>query len=167
MIGEVKGKKKIRIFQLIIAIIIPLAIGGITTLLIPNIQSTYESLKKPFFAPPSNVFPIVWTIIYILIGIASYKVYMKKYDGVDTSSALFVYGIQLVLNLLWSFIFFGFRLYGLAFLELIILFFFVILTAVRFYKKAGLKPFLLFVPYILWLFYAGILNFFLWMLNEM
>jgi len=59
MSEEVKGKKKIRIFQLIIAIIIPLAIGGITTLLIPNIQSTYESLKKPFFAPPSNVFPIV------------------------------------------------------------------------------------------------------------
>ena len=96
-------------------------------------------------------------------------VYIKKYDDVDidVSSALFVYVIQLLLNLFWTFIFFGFRLYGLAFLELVILFLFVILTSVRFYKKAGLKPFLLLVPYILWLVYAGVLNFFIWMLNEM
>lgn len=169
MRSEIERKKKIRIFPLIIAIIIPLAIGGITTLLIPNIQSIYESLKKPFFAPQANIFPIVWTILYILMGIASYIVYMKKYENmdIDVSSALFVYMIQLLLNLFWTFIFFGLRLYGLGFLELVILFLFVILTAVRFYKKAGLKPLLLLVPYILWLVYAGALNFFIWMLNEM
>lgn len=169
MRSEIERKKKPKILKLIISIIVPLAIGSIPMLLIPNIQSIYESLKKPFFAPPANIFPIVWTILYILMGIASYIVYMKKYDDmdIDVSSALFVYMIQLLLNLFWTFIFFGLRLYGLGFLELVILFLFVILTAVRFYKKSGLKPFLLMVPYILWLIYAGVLNFFIWMLNEM
>lgn len=169
MRSEIERKKKPKILKLIMSIIFPLLIGSIPILLIPNMQSIYESLKKPFFAPPAYVFPIVWTILYILMGIASYMVYIKKYDDVDidVSSALFVYVIQLLLNLFWTFIFFGFRLYGLAFLELVILFLFVILTSVRFYKKAGLKPFLLFVPYILWLVYAGVLNFFIWMLNEM
>lgn len=169
MRSEIERKKKPKILKLIMSIIFPLLIGSIPILLIPNMQSIYESLKKPFFAPPAYVFPIVWTILYILMGIASYMVYIKKYDDVDidVSSALLVYVIQLLLNLFWTFIFFGFRLYGLAFLELVILFLFVILTSVRFYKKAGLKPFLLLVPYILWLVYAGVLNFFIWMLNEM
>ena len=169
MRSEIERKKKPKILKLIMSIIFPLLIGSIPILLIPNMQSIYESLKKPFFAPPAYVFPIVWTILYILMGIASYMVYIKKYDDVDidVSSALFVYVIQLLLNLFWTFIFFGFRLYGLAFLELVILFLFVILTSVRFYKKAGLKPFLLLVPYILCLVYAGVLNFFIWMLNEM
>ncbi|CAI3672520.1 putative transmembrane signaling protein, TspO/MBR family [Clostridium neonatale] len=169
MRSEIERKKKPKILKLIMSIIFPLLIGSIPILLIPNMQSIYESLKKPFFAPPAYVFPIVWTILYILMGIASYMVYIKKYDDVDidVSSALFVYVIQLLLNLFWTFIFFGFRLYGLAFLELVILFLFVILTSVRFYKKAVLKPFLLLVPYILWLVYAGVLNFFIWMLNEM
>ena len=167
MRSEIERKKKPKILKLIMSIIFPLLIGSIPMLLIPNMQSIYESLKKPFFAPTASVFPIVWIILYILMGIAPYMVYMKKYDDVDVSSALFVYVIQLLLNLFWTFIFFGFRLYGLAFLELVILFLFVILTSVRFYKKAGLKPFLLLIPYILWLVYAGVLNFFIWMLNEM
>ena len=139
MISKSKDKKKIRIIPLIISIGIPLLIGGITSLLIPNMNLIYGDLVKPSFFPPSIVFPIVWTILYILMGIASYKVYVLKYDNIDVSSALFVYAIQLLLNFLWTFIFFGFRLYGLAFLELVLLVLFVMLTIKRFYKKAGKK----------------------------
>ena len=167
MISKSRGKKKIRFMTLIISIGIPLLLGGITSLLIPNMNLIYGDLVKPNFSPPSIVFPIAWTILYVLMGIASYKVYMLKYDNIDVSAALFVYAIQLLLNFLWTFIFFGFRLYGLAFIELIVLILFVILTIKRFYKKAGKKAALLLLPYLIWLIYAGVLNFFIWMLNEM
>lgn len=167
MKGDVRGKNKIRIITLIISILIPLLIGGLTTLIIPNIQSIYGGLSKPFFAPPAIIFPIVWTLLYILMGIASYKVYILKYENIDVSSAIFVYGIQLLLNFLWTIIFFGFRLYGIAFLDLILLIFFVILTIKRFYTKGGIKVAVLLLPYLIWLIYAAVLNFFIWMLNEM
>lgn len=167
MKSELTNKKKLRILPLIVSIGIPLMLGGAVTLFIPNIQQIYSQLVKPVFAPPPIVFPIVWTILYVLIGISSYKVYALKYEGIDVSSAIFIYGIQLLLNFLWSFIFFGFRLYGLAFLELIVLILFVILTIARFYKKAGAKVAALLIPYLIWLLYAGVLNFFIWMLNEM
>ena len=160
-------KKRIRVIPLIISVAIPLLIGGLTSLFSSNIKSIYGDLVKPTFSPPAIVFPIVWTILYLLMGIAAYKVYMRKYDNVDVSSALFVYAIQLLLNSLWTLIFFGFRLYGLAFLELILLIIFVILTIKRFYKKAGIKTAALLMPYLIWLIYAGVLNFFIWMLNEM
>lgn len=158
---------RIRIIQLIICLAVPLLLGGITVLLMPNMKEAYYGLTRPIFAPPAMVFPIVWTILYILMGIASYKVCKLKYKGIDTSSAMFVYAIQLLLNFLWTFIFFGFKLYGLAFIELIILIFFVILTMKRFYEKAGKSAALLLLPYLIWLIYAGVLNFFVWMLNEM
>ena len=161
------GNKKIRFITLIVSIGIPLLIGGITSLLIPNISSIYGELVKPNFAPPAIVFPIAWTILYMLMGIASYSVYVLKYDNIDVSSAIFVYAIQLLLNFLWTFIFFGFNLYGLAFLELVVLVLFVMLTIKRFYKKAGKNAALLLFPYLIWIIYAGVLNFFIWMLNEM
>ena len=167
MVKKSKDKSKTKIIPLIISIAIPLLLGGLTSLLIPNIKPIYSELIRPAFSPPSIVFPIVWTILYILMGMASYKVYVLKYDNIEVDSALFVYAIQLLLNFLWSFIFFGFRLYGLAFVELILLVIFVILTIKRFYEKAGKKPALLLVPYLIWLIYAGVLNFFIWMLNEM
>ena len=159
--------KKKRILIFIISVLIPLLIGAASAFLMPNMKSLYETFEKPWFSPPAYVFPIVWTILYIMMGIASYLVYIKKYENIDVSSAIFVYGIQLILNLLWTVIFFGFKLYGLAFIELIILFMFVVLTCWRFYKKAGKKPAILLLPYVLWLIYAGVLNFFVWMFNEM
>jgi len=167
MINKSKEKKRIRFMILIVSIGIPLLMGGITLLFIPNMNLIYGNLVKPFFSPPAIVFPIVWTILYILMGIASYKVYMLKYEKIDVSSALFVYAIQLLLNFLWTFIFFGLMLYGLAFIELIFLVIFVVLTIKRFYNKAGKKAALLLFPYLIWLIYAGVLNFFIWMLNEM
>lgn len=160
-------KKKIRIFPLIISIAVPLLIAGIVNFLLPDTKAIYNSLSKPIFAPPAEIFPIVWTILYILMGISSYMVYIKKFENIDVSSALFVYEIQLLLNCLWSFLFFGLRLYGVSFIELVILFAFVVLTVVRFYKKAGKKSAILLVPYLIWLVYAGTLNFYIWMLNEM
>lgn len=158
--------KKIFFVPLILSIGIPLLIGWFINKVMPYTNDLYGTLNKPFFAPPKEVFPIAWTIIYILIGLACYRVYILKYRGIDTSSAIFTYAIQLLLNFLWPFIFFGLRLYGIAFIQLIILLAFVILTFVKFYKKDKIAGFL-FIPYIMWLIYAGVLNFYIWMLNEM
>lgn len=161
------SKKNIKIIPLLANILIPLGIGFIINKILPNTKSIYDQLEKPVFAPPAYAFPIIWTILYILMGIAAYKIYILKYENIDTSSAMFVYYIQLLLNFLWSIIFFGLRLYGLAFIELSILLFFVILTIKRFYNKGGKKPALLMIPYLVWMIYAGVLNYFIWMLNEM
>ena len=161
------NKKNIKFIPLIANILLPLAIGLLINKIIPNIKDVYNQLEKPIFAPPAYAFPIIWTILYILMGIAAYKIYVLKYENVDTSSAMFVYYIQLLLNFLWSIIFFGLRLYGLAFIELLVLVFFVVLTIKRFYDKGGKKTALLMVPYLIWLIYAGVLNYFIWMLNEM
>lgn len=162
-----KTKTSFKLIPFIVALLLPVALGLLVYLMIPNMKTLYETLKKPFFALPSIAFPIAWAILYILMGIASYKVYIKKYENKDVSSALFVYAIQLLLNILWPFIFFSFRLYGLAFIELLILFIFVILTLIRFYQKSGIKAAVLLVPYLLWIIYAGTFNFYIWMLNEM
>lgn len=162
-----KKTEKIRIIPLIVNIGLPLAIGFLINKILPNIKEIYEQLEKPVFAPPAYVFPIVWTILYILMGIAAYKIYVLKYENIDTSSAMFVYYIQLLLNFLWSIMFFGLRLYGMAFIELLVLICFVILAIKRFYTKGGKISALLMMPYLIWIIYAGVLNFYVWMLNEM
>ncbi|MGN2337654.1 TspO/MBR family protein [Clostridium cagae] len=163
---EKKKTKKIFFIPLILSIGIPLIIASFINGIMPYMGELYDSLNKPFFAPPGSVFPIVWTILYILMGIACYRVYILKYRGIDTSSAIFTYSIQLLLNFLWVFIFFGLRLYGIAFIELLIILFFAVLTFIKFYNKDKIAG-LLFIPYLLWLTYAGVLNFYVWMLNEM
>lgn len=163
---EKKKTKKIFFIPLILSIGIPLIIASFINVIMPYMEELYDSLNKPFFAPPGSVFPIVWTILYILMGIACYRVYILKYRGIDTSSAIFTYSIQLLLNFLWVFIFFGLRLYGIAFIELLIILFFAVLTFIKFYNKDKIAG-LLFIPYLLWLTYAGVLNFYVWMLNEM
>ncbi|WP_252235350.1 TspO/MBR family protein [Clostridium sp. CH2] len=163
---EKKRTKKIFFIPLIISVGLPLLIAWLINSTMPYIGDLYKSLNKPFFAPPASVFPIVWTILYILMGIACYRVYILKYRGIDTSSAIFTYCIQLLLNFLWTFIFFGLRLYGIAFIELLVLLFFAVLTFIKFYNKDKIAG-LLFIPYLLWLTYTGVLNFYVWMLNEM
>ncbi|AOR24106.1 TspO/MBR family protein [Clostridium taeniosporum] len=158
--------KKIFFIPLILSIGIPLFVAWIINIIMPYMGELYKSLNKPFFAPPEGIFPIVWTVIYILMGIACYRVYIFKYKGIDTSSAVFTYSIQLLLNFLWVFIFFGLRLYGIAFIEILILLLFVTLTFIKFYNKDKISGFL-FIPYLIWIIYAGVLNFYIWMLNEM
>nr|WP_206528904.1 TspO/MBR family protein [Clostridium perfringens] len=126
----------------------------------------YSTLNKPWFSPPAIVFPIVWTILYILMAIAAYRIFLRHKQGEKTKSALWFYIIQLVLNFAWSIIFFNFKLYGLAFIELIILLIFIVITTIKFLKFDKIAGILM-IPYIIWVSFAGVLNFFVWMLNEM
>lgn len=161
-----KVNGKIDIGSLIISIIISGGLGFISAIFTVGSSNQYIQLERPWFAPPPIVFSVVWPILYLFMAIAAYRIYMIGKEGTNVKGALTLYGIQLILNFLWSFIFFKFRLYGLAFVELVILFIFIVLTTISFLKKDKIAGILM-IPYVLWVAFAGILNFYIWMLNEM
>ena len=129
-------------------------------------MNVYNGLSKFILNPPPIVFEIVWPILYILMGIAAYRIYMKNKLGAKENNAYFYYLVQLVVNLIWPFIFFTFRLYGVSFVLIIILLVLVIITLVKFFKVDKSAAALM-VPYALWLVFATVLNFFIYILNEM
>ena len=112
------------------------------------------------------MFPIVWTILYILMAIAFYRILQISKLGKKTYSSLTLFYIQLIFNFLWSFIFFNFRLYGIAFIEAVILLILVFITTKKFFKVDKIAGWLM-VPYVFWLTYASVLSYFVWILNEM
>jgi len=152
------------ILPLLISILIVFSFGFIGSLFTtPSIATWYAFINKPLFSPPNWIFAPVWTLLYILMGISAFLIW-KKRDNLKTKQALIFYGIQLILNALWSIIFFGMHNPGLAFLEIIILWLFILITLIKFYKinkTAGI----LFIPYLLWVSFASILNYAIWMLN--
>ena len=152
---------KIEWKNLITCIAIPLAVGALSSLLTKNSMENFAMLQKPAFAPPGFLFPVVWTILYVLMGIASYLVLMSRKT---TGNALLVYGIQLVFNFFWSILFFHLGLCMFAFLWLVLLWLLILLTTVLFYqilKPAGY----LMIPYLLWVTFAGYLNLGICLLN--
>ncbi|WP_160673437.1 TspO/MBR family protein [Clostridium sp. C8-1-8] len=161
-----KVNGKFNFGDLLISILVALGGGIVIGFITSASEKQYLNLAKPIFSPPSWLFPIVWTILYLLMAIAAYRVYELKQQGININNALLFYSIQLILNFLWPLIFFKLRLYGLAFIELVILFIFIIITFIKFIKVDKISSILL-VPYMLWVAYAGALNFFIWMMNEM
>ena len=156
--------KKINFKALIIAILIPLAVGGLSALLTRGLMQSFEMINKPPLSPPGILFPIVWSILYVLMGVASYFVYVSDTAEGTKRVALTLYGVQLFFNFFWSILFFNLEAYLAAFVWLVILLILIIATAVLFYaidKKAGI----LLVPYILWVSFAGYLNLAIYFLN--
>jgi len=155
---------KKHLFPLLISILLALSAGFIGSFFTtPSISSWYAFINKPSFSPPNWLFAPVWTLLYILMSIAAFLIWQKR-DNPKAKQALRFYGTQLILNALWSIIFFGMHNPGLAFLEIIFLWSFILITLIKFYqinKIAGL----LFIPYLLWVSFALILNLFVWMIN--
>lgn len=142
---------------------IPLAVGGLATLLSGGMDS-YRVINQPPLSPPAWVFPLVWTVLYILMGEASYRVLTSGADKGQIKNALIAYGAQLFLNFLWPLFFFGGQMYLAAFILLIALWVAILITTRRFSKideTAG--DFML--PYLLWVTFAGYLNLGVFLLN--
>lgn len=151
--------EKIKIYAK--SILIPVLVGGIVGLIISS-AIDYNSLQKPFLAPPSIVFPIVWTILYILMGI-SYGILKNK--GLTDKKIDIIYYIQLAVNAMWSIIFFLLKWRLFAFIWILLLDVLVILMIIKFYKKdktAGLLQ----IPYLLWGLFASYLNLAIYILNK-
>ena len=149
--------KKISILTLLIALFIPLVIGGISAALSSQGMATYGSMSKPPLSPPAWVFSVAWTILYIMMGLASYFIIVSEADNRDKAMALIIYGIQLAMNFMWSIMFFNWGYYLFAFMWLMIMWCIVILCAVRFYSIIRVATYL-FIPYIMWLTFAAYLN---------
>lgn len=152
---------KNKIFTYAKAIIIPLVIGTIVGLIMMGAMG-YETLKKPNFAPPGAVFPIVWTILYILMGI-SYGI--LKNAGLVNQEINKAYYIQLTINALWSIIFFNLEWRLFAFIWIILLIISVVNMIVKFYNKNKIAG-IIQIPYLLWTIFAAYLNLTFYILNR-
>lgn len=149
--------RKVNIVALLVAVFIPLAIGGISAALSAKGMTIYGSMEKPPLSPPAWLFSVAWTILYILMGASSYLILLSDVDNNTKLMALGLYLLQLVMNFMWSIIFFNKGAYLFAFIWLIVIWAIVIICAFKFYAINRLAAYLL-IPYILWLTFAAYLN---------
>ncbi|GAB4193026.1 MAG: tryptophan-rich sensory protein [Calditrichia bacterium] len=145
----------------VIWIIISLSAGFIGSQFSPD--HWYEALNKPTWNPPNYIFGPVWTMLYILMGISAWLVW-RKYKLSGASIAFVFFFFQLILNTLWSYLFFGLHRPDLAFMEIIVLWIAILVTLISFYKLHKTAALLL-LPYLGWVTFAAVLNFTLWQLN--
>ena len=142
-------------------ILIPIILGAIVGLLTSS-GNNYNELIQPDFAPPAIIFPIVWTILYILMGISNYIIEIStnklKYEAMN------IYYFQLIINLIWSFFFFIFKQYFFSFIWIIFLIIIVSIMIIKFYKIDKTSA-IIQLPYLSWIIFAAILNYSVYTLN--
>jgi len=157
-------KNKIKTY--IVAILIPLVVGGLSALITSRNMGIYSDIVTPPLSPPSVLFPIVWTVLYILMGISSAISYLQDgYPMYRRKSALYTYALSLFLNFFWSIIFFNLRAFLFSFIWLLALLFTIIRTIMKHYKINPIAAYLQ-IPYAIWVAFAGYLNFGIWILNK-
>ena len=150
--------------KLIFSVIIAQLAGIIgSAFTINSINTWYSTLTRPSFNPPNWIFGPVWTILYLLMGISLYLVLVSKKSR-NRKIGLYLFFIQLVLNSIWTVLFFGLQNPLLAFIEIIILWISILFTIIYFYKIDKISSYLL-IPYILWVSFASVLNFSIYILN--
>ena len=155
---------KINYKLLIICITIPLAVGSLSGFISARAMDSFSQLNQPPFSPPGFLFPIVWTILYILMGIASYLVLTSGQSQTKIKDAMITYGLQLFFNFFWSIIFFNLEWYMFAFVWLVVLWVLIFNTIISFYEISKTAAYLL-IPYLLWVTFAGYLNLGIYLLN--
>jgi len=138
------------------------SVGGWATS--TSVETWYATLEKPSFNPPSWLFGPVWSILYLLIAISAGMICQNKFHPLR-NKAIFIYLLQLILNLAWSFLFFYFQQPLWAFIEILLLGMMIGVTIILFYRINRIASYLL-IPYFLWVSFASLLNFFLFWLNR-
>lgn len=155
---------KINYKELLKNLAIPLLVGFASGLLTRGgVESFSQTAVKPIFMPPDWLFPVAWTILYILMGISAYIVQTQG-DPSQTRAARVLYLVQLFFNFCWSFIFFTFEAYLFAFIWIIVLWVLIIATTIEFSKTSKVAAYLM-IPYIIWVTFAAVLNFSIFLLN--
>lgn len=157
---------KHKVWSFVISIAIALAVGGISALLTRNSMNIYDEITVPPAAPPAFLFPIVWTVLFILMGISAAIIYTSESTPKEhRQRALTIYALSLGINFMWSIIFFNFRAFLTAFAVLLLLLFLIIRTIVAYFRISPTAAYLQ-IPYALWVTFAGYLNFAIWILNR-
>lgn len=155
---------KLKWKSLLISLTIPLAVGGLSAFLTKDSMEKFALLRQPPLSPPGWVFPVAWTILFLMMGLASYLVYTSEGRRGEKHSALWIYGLQLLVNLGWPIFFFRLNWWLFAFFWLILLWVMILGVTVQFYR---IRPWagLLMLPYLAWTAFAGYLNFGIYLLN--
>ena len=155
---------RIHYFKLFVSLVVCQMAGIIGSIFTtPAIPVWYASLQKPSFAPPNWLFAPVWTFLFLLMGITLYLIW-QAYPKKEAKSALLFFLIQLGLNILWSVIFFGLKSPMIAFIEIVVLWLAILVAMIKSFRVSQVAGYLI-MPYILWVNFAAVLNFFLWRLN--
>ncbi len=156
--------KRSNVLSLLIFFVLCFAVAGLGSLATtPNIPTWYATLNKPSWNPPNWLFGPVWTSLYAMMAVAGWLVW-KGAGWQAGRTAMIFFAVQLILNLAWSFIFFGAHQMGWAFLEIILLWLAIVATIVTFSSVSKTAAALL-IPYLLWVSFAAFLNFTIWRLN--
>lgn len=163
MIFGLNRKKTLKLSFCIILTNLAGLVGSIFTA--PGISGWYASLEKPFFTPPNWIFAPVWTTLFILMGIALYLVWEKGLEKKEVKIGVGIFGLQLMLNVIWSFLFFGLGNPFLALLEIFVLWA-TILATIAAFSRVSRKAAWLLAPYIVWVTLATFLNYGIWALNS-
>lgn len=154
------------VIRFIASVALPLVLGGIASFFTASsVKTWFDTLEKPSFNPPSWLFGPVWTVLYIMMGIAFYLVWTKATDERVKQRAFTFYFVQLALNFAWSFLFFYAKQPGWAFIDIVALWLLIIATIYWFGKAYKPSAWLL-VPYLAWVSFASVLNFSIWQLNS-
>jgi len=166
MENNISSRKELPAFLKLIITIGVSELAGIvgSVFTISQIPTWYATIAKPGINPPSWIFGPVWTTLFFLMGISAFLVWRKGLERKDVRIALFIFGLQLVLNTIWSIIFFGMHNIGGALVEIVFLWLAIVWTIFAFHKISRASAYLL-LPYILWVTFAGYLTYSLWMIN--
>lgn len=157
-----EGDRMVKWKPLLVSLLLSLGVGGFSTFLTKDSMDVYKTLNQPPLAPPGWLFPVVWTILFIMMGLAAYLVWIK--NAPDRAQALFWYAVQLAFNFCWTLLFFNAKWYGVALVWLLILWALILITAVKFYRTTPAAGWLM-LPYLLWVTFAAYLNAGVWYLN--
>ncbi len=156
---------KRKIFKIIIAVAICLLVGALSSIATQSsVNDWYLTLNKPSFNPPNWIFAPVWTILYVMMGVAAGIVWGKGFHHIWVKTGLYHFGFQLLLNAMWSLVFFGLKEPFYALLIIIALAILIVLT-IKWFNVVSKKAAWLLVPYLLWVIFATALNFKIWELN--
>lgn len=150
--------------QLLLCIALPLGVGILAGWLTRGSMAEFEAIDQPPLSPPGWLFPVVWTLLYLLMGIASYLVLTSARPQKSIRRSLWLYGIQLGVNFLWPILFFSLSLHLFSFLWLVLLWVLILVTTLRFYQLSRMAGYLM-LPYLVWVAFAGYLNLGVYLLN--
>lgn len=152
---------KIKWKTLIFCIALPIFVGVLASLISRDSMAMFDMIINPKLSPPSWIFPIVWTILYILMGFSSYLVLTSQKN---INSAIKFYLLQLIFNFFWTIWFFNFQLYWFSFLWILVLWGLILITILKFYQISKIAAYLM-LPYLIWVTFAGYLNLSIAILN--
>lgn len=149
----------------VLSVLFTLGVGALSAFLTRNSMDVYETINKPPLSPPSVLFPIVWTVLYILMGISFANILIRgREEGIYTLPSVKIYLAQLAVNFFWSIIFFGLRSFALSFLWLVLLWVLIIVMIDNFSRVSKFAAYIN-IPYFLWVSFAAYLNFMIFRIN--